>query len=736
MITIAALAACCLIAPPETPKASVTDSYHGVPVMDDFRWLEDWSDPKVKAWSEAQNAFAREHLDSRPDVEKIRVRMTEIMSAQSVRYLGLHAAGGKVFAIKRQPPKQQPMLVVLDSADKPESEQVILDPNALDPKGLTAIDWAVPSHDGKLVAVSVSLGGSESGDVHVFDAATGKETGDVVARVNGGTAGGSVAWSRDNKGFFYSRYPREGERPAADMDFYTQVYFHKLGTESASDGYELGKAKPASQAKADSSIDGQTFEYGRTSRFEFTRIAEIRLQSEARTGRVLCTVQHGDGGTFAHYLRSETGEWSQIADYSDQIVQMAFGPSNTLLMISRKGAPRGCVLSLAIGNASSIPGVAAAKTLIPEGKGSIISEFPEGSSLVVTSRALFVTYQMGGPTEIRTFDHQGGAAADPQQAPIADASDVTDLGDGSILFSLASYVKPQAWFHFDPASGTTKRTALEVKSPVNFDDCEVVREFAVSKDGTKVPVNIVRRKGMSKNGSNPCLVTGYGGYGVNIAPTFTAARRALIEQGFVWAQVNLRGGGEFGEQWHRDGALTKKQNVFDDFAAACKYMVDEKYTNAKMLAIEGGSNGGLLMGATLTQHPELCTAVVSHVGIYDMLHVELSSNGAFNIPEFGTVNDKEQFAALYAYSPYHHVKVGVKYPSVLFLTGANDPRVDPMQSRKMTAILQSARADVLLRTSASSGHGMGTALSEQIEQAVDINAWLFDRLDVKYTSVK
>jgi prolyl oligopeptidase len=404
--------------------------------------------------------------------------------------------------------------------------------------------------------------------------------------------------------------------------------------------------------------------------------------------------------------------------------------------VSRAGAPRGKVLSLKLEGTALIDGARAASELISEGQDTIVSEFNDSSSLVATSRAIFVTYQMGGPSEVRTFDHQGQPAAKPVQASVADASGVTELGDGSILFNLVSYLQPAAWHHFDPATGKTARTALAVQAPVNFDDCEVIREFAVSKDGTKVPVNILRKKGTKLDGTNPCLVTGYGGYGVNITPAFTAARKVLLEQGFVWAQVNLRGGGEYGEAWHRDGALTRKQNVFDDFAAACRFMIDQKYTTSAKLAIEGGSNGGLLMGATLTQHPELVRAVVAHVGIYDMLRVELSSNGAFNIPEFGTVKDKAQFEALHAYSPLHRVKDGVKYPAVIFLTGANDPRVDPMQSRKMAARLQAAGADVLLRTSSSSGHGMGTALSERIEQAVDVDAWLFNRLGVEYVPVK
>jgi prolyl oligopeptidase len=246
-----------------------------------------------------------------------------------------------------------------------------------------------------------------------------------------------------------------------------------------------------------------------------------------------------------------------------------------------------------------------------------------------------------------------------------------------------------------------------------------------------VPVNIVRRKGVKLDGSNPVLLTGYGGYGISIEPGFSVLRRIWIDHGGVYAQANLRGGGEFGEQWHREGMLTSKQNVFDDFAAAMQYMIDAGYTSPEKLAIVGGSNGGLLMGAMITQHPELCRAVLSSVGIYDMLRVELTPNGEFNIPEFGTVKNLDQFRALYAYSPYHNVKDGTAYPSVLFLTGANDPRVDPMHSRKMTARLQAASSSgrpVLLRTSSKTGHGSGTPLTEQIDRSVHYHAFLLNEL--------
>ena len=290
-----------------------------------------------------------------------------------------------------------------------------------------------------------------------------------------------------------------------------------------------------------------------------------------------------------------------------------------------------------------------------------------------------------------------------------------------------AYLQPPAWFRYDPATRKVTRTALFETSAADFSDAEVVRDFAVSKDGTRIPINIIRRKGTKLDGSNPVLLSGYGGYGISLQPFFSVNNKPLLEHGVVVAIANLRGGGEYGEAWHKAGMLTKKQNVFDDFAASAHYLIDHKYTTAAKLAIQGGSNGGLLMGAAFTQHPELYGAVVSHVGIYDMLRVELQPNGAFNVTEFGTVKEDDQFRALYAYSPYHHVVDGTNYPAILFLTGDNDPRVDPLNSRKMIARLQASgtKRPVLLRTSGNSGHGIGTALSEQIAAEADVLAFLF-----------
>jgi prolyl oligopeptidase len=450
------------------------------------------------------------------------------------------------------------------------------------------------------------------------------------------------------------------------------------------------------------------------------------------TGTLLATVQNGDGGEFAHYLRTPAGAWSRLTDFPDRIVQATFGPGGELYLISRAGAPRGKILRLS----SASPDIGRAKTIIPEGPDTIVTSFYHASpSLVATKSRLYIVYQLGGPSELRVFDVDGKRLPGPAQQPNSSTGGLTKLEADEVLFGKTSYVEPSAYWRFSAGSDKTEKTALATNSPVNFDDVEVVREFATSKDGTRVPVTIIVPRGTKRDGANPILVTGYGGYGVSLAPSFHPVWRVLLDQGVICAVANLRGGGEYGESWHLQGNLTKKQNGFDDFAAVLKHLIDRGYTNPKKLAIEGGSNGGLLMGAILTQHPELVKTIVSHVGIYDMLRSELSANGVFNIAEFGTVADPDQFRALYAYSPYHHVKPGVPYPSTLFLTGANDPRVDPMQSRKMTARLQAAASSaalILLRTSSNSGHGAGTALSERIEQTVDAFAFLFNQLGVDY----
>jgi prolyl oligopeptidase len=665
-------------------------------VVDDYRWLEDYSDPAVRAWSEAQNLYARKFLDALPIRAKLAEELNALYTKPSPSYKSLRSAGELLFALKTVPNQEQPVLVALKSVDDPATERVIADPNKLDASGATSIDFFVPSLDGKHVAVSISNGGSESGDVHIFDVATGQETGAPVPRVNGGTAGGSLAWNSDGSGFYYTRYPAPGERPPADLSFYQQVYFHRLGTNSKVDVYSLGK--------------------------DFPRIAEIQLQSSSDGRYMLASMANGDGGDFAHYILGQDKIWHQFARLSDAISQVSFGPGGNLYLLSHLNAPKGKILR----TSAEHPNVESAQAIVPESRVAI-------ENFVATGKTLYLADQVGGPSQIRVFEAAGALQGTVPILPISAVNELVAGPGDQLLFRNESFLDPPGWYRYDPASKTVARTALHEAGAADFSDCEVTRAFAISKDGTRVPLSIIHRKGVKLDGKNPALLTGYGGYDVNIAPDYTLNRRPLLDRGFVIAVANLRGGAEYGEAWHRAGMLDKKQNVFDDFAACARYLISRKYTSAAKLAIEGGSNGGLLMGAALTQHPELFGAVVSHVGIYDLLRVELQPNGAFNVTEYGTVKEPELFKALYAYSPYHRVVDGSNYPPVLFLTGANDPRVDPLNSRKMVARLQASgiKRPVLLRTSSSSGHGHGTALTEYLAQEADVLAFLADQLGVQ-----
>jgi prolyl oligopeptidase len=674
---------------PVTEKKPVVDVYHGVKVTDDYRWLEDFDDPKVKAWARAENAYARKFLDALPERKAILDELFAYDDAQPARYVEIKIQGG-IFALKRDPKKQHDVLVALPSLQA-AGDRTIVDPDALDAKHATAIDFFVPSRDGKLVAVSLSKGGSERGDVHVFETATGKQLSDFVPGVNGGTAGGSVAWNADGSGFYYTRYPRGNERAPADMDFYQQIYFHKLGEKTEQDAYSAGK--------------------------EFPRIAEIALRPSPDGKYIAATVANGDGGEFWHYLLGPDGQWRQIARLPDKVIGLEFGYHNDVYLLSRLNAPMGKVLRMKTGGT-----LAEAKEVVPA-SGVVI----EGMQPVPAG--LYVLDLAGGPSQARFFGTEGGLKAKLPVPAISSVSAFTASGDDA-LFRMESYVVGGAWYRYDSKTNQVRAAGLDGAVPTIAAEYEAVREFAVSKDGTKVPVNIIRKKGIHLDGSHPTLLYAYGGYGISMTPGFLATQRVLLERGFVYAVANLRGGGEFGEQWHEQGNLTRKQNVFDDFAASAMWLIERGYTTREKLSIMGGSNGGLLMGAALTQHPELYRAVVSFVGIYDMLRVELSPNGAFNVTEFGTVKEADQFKALYAYSPYHHVKQGTEYPAVLFLTGDNDPRVDPMNSRKMTAILQASgtKRPVLLRTTSEAGHGIGTARNERFAQFADAYAFLIQEL--------
>ena len=686
------------------------DEYHGVKVEDAHRWLEEGGDPAVKAWTDAQNLTTRAHLDALTDRGEVEARLKDLFSKVAASYGGLVSCGGRIFALKFQPPKEQHMLVVLSSPDDLASEKVVLDPNEIEPRGYVAMDWFVPSPDGKLIAVSLSEYGSEEGTLHFYETETGRLLPDSIPRVQCPTGGGSAAWTPDGKAIYYTRYPRSGERPAEELDFYQQIYRHELGTPESADVHSAGR--------------------------DFPRIGLISLKT-SRDGRwLLASVANGDGGEYAHHVLDLSGgmdaPWRQFTCFDDGVKAADFGCDGVSLYLrSVKDAPRGKILRLPLDGSVAL---ADATILVPEG-GAVIESFQ------VTASYLYVAELIGGPSRIRRFDISGENGC---ELPIAVGCGVSNFvaltdtaDDDRVLYRQSSFTQPDAWWRYNPnlpqGIGGATITALANQSPADFSDIEVVREFAISKDGTKVPLNIIRRKGTELDGRNPTLLYGYGGYGHIMRPQFNFTRRLWFDRGGIYVAANIRGGGEYGEEWHLNGNLTRKQNVFDDFAACAQHLIDSGYTSSPKLAVEGRSNGGLLMGAFLTQHPGLARAVVSHVGMYDMLRVELDPNGAFNVTEFGTVKNPEQFRALHAYSPYHNVVDGTNYPSVMLLAGERDGRVNPANSRKMTARLQEATASgnpVLVRLSSGSGHGMGTNLTERIAEDVDVITFLYRHLDM------
>jgi prolyl oligopeptidase len=687
---------------PATPRRPVAHTYFGTRVLDPYQWLEDGDDGRVRSWMKQEDEVARQYLDGIPGEKLLEQRLREILSARTVRWSHPREAGGLLFVVKAEPPRQQPVLVAASDPDSVDEARVVVDPNRLDPEGHTAIDWYRPSPDGTLVAVSLSRLGTEAGDLHFYDVATGKEEFEPVRRVQNGTAGGDACWSPDGRAVFYTRYPREGERPAADRDFYQQIWFHRLGTSVAHDRYELGR--------------------------DFPRIAETRFVSSDSTGRLLAIVQEGDSGRFQHYLRGPDGGWVQLTTYADQVTGAEFGPDGALYLISLKGSPRGRILRLP----KDARELAEATPAVPEQEGSLQWDFYSDDSFAPTADRLYASYQVGGPTELRTFRLPSGEPASGPSAPaVSDVHGPRILTGNDVLFARTSYTEPSAWFLYDPDTGETRETGMRSSSPVSFDDATVERRFATSRDGTEVPFVVFMKKGTPLDGDNPVRATAYGGFGISAAPHYDPTLRVWLDRGGVFVEANVRGGGEYGEEWHREGSGLHKQNTFDDFAAVLRWLVEHRYTRPERLAITGGSNGGILMGAMITQHPAMERAVVSSVGIYDMLRSELTPNGQFNVPEYGSVKNEAEFRALHAYSPYQHVVAGTSYPAVLLTAGANDPRVDPRDSRKFAAALQQASTSgepVLLRVDYAAGHGLDASLGQRIALAAHVDAFLMDEL--------
>lgn len=681
----------------ETMRVPVTTPYHGVDVTEDYRWLEDAESEETQAWTKAQHERTMAYLTGLPFYDDLRRRVEEILKADATSYTDPRRGGETYFALKYQPPKQQPYLVTLTDLAQAATERVLVDPNAIDRSGTTTIDWYVPSPDGRLVAVSMSSHGTEEGTLHLYEVTTGDLVDAQIPRVNSGTAGGGTAWRGDSTGYWYTRHPAPGERPDEDLGFFQEVWFHEIG------GAEDDRRDLAGV-------------------FADDRIVENFLSSSPDGRWVLDRSQKGDGGEWQLFVRAQDGgDWWMLADIADEVLDAAFGP-DAVFLLSLKDAPRGQILKLPMAPGAT---VADATLVVPQSALTI-------ESLAVTDGRLWVLDMDGGPSGLRAFDHDGDPLPAVELPPICAIEHVTRLGGDQMGYSVETFVSPRSWWIAADDESAPRRTALDTTTPLDFSGFEVRRHFATSEDGTRVPISLIGRAGTLDAGPVPTMLTAYGGYGLSLKPVFMPGRLLWLEQGAVLAVANIRGGGEYGREWHHAGRLLTKQTCFDDFAACARHLVATGVTTVDRLVIRGGSNGGLLMGAVLTQHPDIARAVIAEVPVLDMLRVELHPNGAFNVTEFGTVQDPGLFAALYAYSPYHRVVDGTAYPAVLLTAGECDPRVDAYHAKKMAARLQASTSsdDPILLRIESGGHGIGQSLDQMVGVLTDVNAFAFAQLGV------
>jgi len=680
--------------PPRAKIAPVEDTIHGHKIVDPYRYLENPNDPDTKLYVEEELNYTRSILDPLPGRDKINARLSQLLMIGTV---GAPQLGGKYyFHTRREGNQNQPILYVREGLNG--EDRVLVDVNHLSADGTVALDWWYASDDGKYVAYGTSPSGSEVSTLHVIETATGKLLPDSIER----TRAASLAWEHDNSGFFYTRYPKKGEVPAGQEVYYRHVFYHALGTDPAQDPLIFGEGRdPEWWPNVNLSDDGRWLlideEHGWTK-------TQLFLQDlTTKNPPVEITV----GKDFQY-----------TADFFE----------GKLYITSNEDAPHYRVF---VADAAT-PKRENWKELIPQSDAVL-------QSASVTGGKLLAQYEHNATSELKLFALDGKKLADVPLPAIGNVFSVSGRYDrNEIFFGFQSFTVPPSVYRID-LTGVQSTLWAKVDAPsIDSSQYDVQQVWYTSKDGTKIPMFVVSKKGIEKNGKNPTLLTGYGGFNISSTPAFSRSTYLWMEHGGIFAVANLRGGAEFGEEWHRAGMLEKKQNVFDDFIAAGEYLIAQKYTDKDHLAIQGGSNGGLLMGAMITQRPDLFRAVICQVPLLDMLRYQNFQIAKLWIPEYGSADDANQFHWLYAYSPYHHVKPGVEYPAILFMTGDTDTRVDPMHAKKMAALLQaeakngaSQQKPILLRIETKAGHGQGKPVTKQIEESTDIFSFLFWQLGVK-----
>jgi prolyl oligopeptidase len=682
---------------PKTPVREVTEDYFGTKVTDPYRWLENTSDAEVVAWMKAQNDYTREALAKIPGRDKLLDRIKQLDNAGPV-VSGVQVWGGHYFYLKAEPGSDNRRLYVRNAVNAPE--RLLVDPEKLTtPDGKHfSIDYFAPSLDGKYIAYGISPGGSEDSVMHFMETATGAALSDVIDRAQFG----SPSWLPDGKSFFYPRTQKlTADSPPTAKYQKLKVYRHTLGT--------------------DPETDPLIFGYGVSPNIKVTEDDfPVVLYSPAAPKSLVALVIHGVKNEkdlyvtpFADTPTADTA-WKKVADDSDDITTLDVHDDD-LFLVSHKDASRYKVLRTSLSN----PDLAKAALVVPPSEVVVIN-------IAAAADGLYIQDLDGGIGRLRRLAY-GSGKVEAVKLPFDGAIQslfVNPTEKGAWL-ELTSWIKSPLWYALK-ADSQIEDTGLVPPSPVDFSDIVSEEVKAKSADGTMVPLSIIHKNGIAMDGSNPTWLEGYGAYGITLDPGFRATWLAFLEKGGIYAISHVRGGGEYGEDWHTGGQKLTKQHTIDDFLAAAQYLIENKYTSPAKLLGEGTSAGGITIGGAITQRPDLFAAAFVRVGDSDSMRSELMASGPANIPEFGTVKDPDGFKGLYAMDAYQHVKPNA-YPAVLLTTGANDPRVAPWQAAKMTARLQASTTSgkpVLLRVDYDAGHGMGSTKSQRDIELADELAFL------------
>ncbi|HIY15199.1 MAG TPA: prolyl oligopeptidase family serine peptidase [Candidatus Alistipes cottocaccae] len=677
---------------PETARGEVVDNYFGTEVPDPYRWLEDDNSEATAAWVAAENAVTEDYLSQIPFRNAIRERLTQLWNYPKEGAPSKH--GDWYYYYYNDGLQNQSVLCRTQQPG--EAGEVFLDPNTLSEDGTVALSAVSFSKDGRYFAYAAAASGSDWVEIRVMDTETKALTEDRIEWVK---FSGAV-WAPDSKGFYYSAYdaPKEGVYSAQNQ--FQKVYYHKLGTPQTADRliYE-DKAHPLRYFSAWPSEDGKWL---------------FVIASEGTSGtEILCR------------KTSETKFRTLLAGFDHDYAPVDCKEDN-LYFVTNEGASNYTLKRIALTAPAKV------ETVIPEHEKNLL----EGVG--TAGGYLFASYLQDAQNQVVQYDYDGRLVREIVLPAIGTVGGFSgEEEDTELYYSLSNYTAPATIYRYDIASG---ESTLYKSPEVAFDPALFVTEqvFYPSKDGTQVPMFITRRKDMKLDGKNPCLLYGYGGFQINLTPGFNPSALMFVEQGGVYCVANLRGGSEYGEAWHKAGMLENKQNVFDDFIAAAEYLIAQKYTSSERLAINGGSNGGLLVGACEVQRPDLYAVCLPQVGVMDMLRYHKFTIGWGWAVEYGSSDNEEQFPYIYKYSPLHNIKEGVKYPATLVMTADHDDRVVPAHSFKFAAQMQhcqAGEAPVLIRIESKAGHGAGKPTSKRIDEAADMYAFLFQNIGVPYRPV-